>query len=97
VEFVLLMLLLTGTVALITAPLRRRPSPLEAKAAEVTALEAAKASKLGEIRDAELDFRTGKLSPQDYEAVDRQLRAEAAGLLHRLDAAWDGDGEAANR
>lgn len=90
-EFVLLLLLLTAAAALITAPLRHRTSSSEAKAAEVTALEAAKASKLGEIRDAELDFRMGKLSAQDYEALDRQLRAEAAELLHRLDAARYGD------
>jgi hypothetical protein len=97
VEFVLLLLLLTATAALVTAPLRHRPSSLEAKAPEVPALEAAKALKLGEIRDAELDFRTGKLSAQDYEALDRQLRAEAADLLRRLDAARDGDGDAETR
>jgi hypothetical protein len=87
VEFALVLLLLAATAALITAPLRRRPPSLEAESAEVTALEAAKASKLDEIREAELDFRMGKLSARDYGALDRQLRAEAADLLHRLDAA----------
>jgi flagellar biosynthesis/type III secretory pathway M-ring protein FliF/YscJ len=48
-------------------------------------LEAARESKYREIRDAELDFRTGKLSEADWRVVDRQLRAEAMGILHALD------------
>jgi hypothetical protein len=92
VEFLLLLVLIAGAAALITAPLRARSSPPAAEADEVAALEAAKASKLAEIRDAELDFRTGKLSARDYTAVDRQLRAEAADLLCRLDAADEAAG-----
>jgi hypothetical protein len=53
--------------------------------AERADLEAAKEAKYREIRDAELDFRTGKLSEQDWRALDRTLRAEAVGLLRRLD------------
>jgi hypothetical protein len=56
-------------------------------AADVASLEAAKEAKYREIRDAELDFRTGKLSAADYRAVDRVLRAEAIELMRRLDAA----------
>ncbi len=41
-------------------------------------------AKYREIRDAELDFRTGKLSKEDYEAIDAQLRAEALEILDRL-------------
>jgi hypothetical protein len=48
-------------------------------------LEAAREAKYREIRDAELDYRTGKLSREDYEAIDRQLRAEAIEILNRLD------------
>ncbi len=51
-------------------------------------LEAAREAKYREIRDAELDYRTGKLSREDYEAIDRTLRAEAIEILDRL-----GDGE----
>jgi hypothetical protein len=58
----------------------------------VTALEAAKAAKLGEIRDAELDFQVGKLSADDYRALDRQLRGEAVELLHQLDGVRDAGG-----
>jgi hypothetical protein len=49
-------------------------------------LEAARATKYREIRDAELDLRTGKLSREDYEAIDGGLRAEALELLDRLEA-----------
>lgn len=48
-------------------------------------LEAARDAKYAEIRDAELDYRTGKLSEGDWRAMDRQLRAEAVEILHRLD------------
>ena len=50
------------------------------------ALEAAKEAKYAEIRDAELDYRIGKLSEEDWRAQDRALRAEAIEILRRLDA-----------
>ncbi len=49
-------------------------------------LEAAREAKYREIRDAELDFRTGKLSREDYEAIDADLRTEAIEILNRLEA-----------
>jgi hypothetical protein len=49
-------------------------------------LEAARETKYREIRDAELDLRTGKLSREDYEAIDGGLRAEALELLDQLEA-----------
>ncbi len=48
-------------------------------------LEAAREAKYREIRDAELDFRTGKLSSEDYQAIDAELRAEAIEILKRLE------------
>jgi hypothetical protein len=48
-------------------------------------LEAAREAKYREIRDAELDFRTGKLSSEDYEAIDGDLRAEAIEILNQLE------------
>jgi hypothetical protein len=50
-------------------------------------LEAAREAKYREIRDAELDHRTGKLSDRDFEVIDRSLRAEAIEILHALDQA----------
>ena len=63
-----------------------------AAAPEVEALEAAKDSKLREIRDAELDYRTGKLSEEDWRARTRELRSEAADLLRDLDRAKGKEG-----
>jgi hypothetical protein len=89
VEFLLILLVVAAVVLVISAPLRpgrarEEDLALEARRAE---LEAAKEAKYREIRDAELDYRTGKLSDTDWRAMDRALRAEAVELLKRLDNA----------
>jgi len=92
---VVTVVLLAAVITLISHPLRvsRRETPL--KSAELAELEAARESKYREIRDAELDFATGKLSDADYAAVDGALRAEAVDILRRLDELGeDEDGEA---
>ncbi len=48
-------------------------------------LEAAKESKYREIRDAELDLGMGKLSEEDHQRTDRELRAQAVAILAQLD------------
>jgi hypothetical protein len=73
-------------VWLVSAPLRRAPAVEEAETARREDLEAAKEAKYREIRDAELDLRTGKLSRADYESIDGALRAEALQILDRLQA-----------
>jgi hypothetical protein len=87
VEFLLVLVVLAVVVLVIAAPLRAGPSATRAAAAsaEREELEAAKEAKYREIRDAELDYRTGKLSEGDWRALDRTLRAEAVDLLKRLD------------
>jgi hypothetical protein len=60
-------------------------APNEPAPGEREQLEAAREAKYREIRDSELDFRTGKLSAEDYAAVDAQLRAEALDILDRLE------------
>jgi len=93
VELVLVLLVLAASAAVISSPLWRRTAREDAENPELEALEAGKAAKLGEIRDTELDYRIGKLSEDDYHALDLQLREEAIGLLHQLDAAQaDRDG-----
>jgi hypothetical protein len=83
---ILLVLILAGVAVLaISAPLRGRAQREAASRAERSDLEAARDAKYAEIRDAELDYRTGKLSEADWRALDRQLRREAVELLHRLD------------
>jgi hypothetical protein len=49
-------------------------------------LQAAREAKYREIRDAELDYRTGKLSSEDYHTIDATLRAEALEILETIDA-----------
>ncbi len=95
---VLITLLLAVLIVLVLgAPLRaarsrdasRRRAADQRRAADATIardeLEAAREAKYREIRDAELDYRTGKLSREDYDAVDGELRAEAIEILDRLE------------
>lgn len=78
-------------VLVVSAPIRRaRAQGAQADsesdaAGDVAELEAARDAKYREIRDAELDHRTGKLSDEDYHAIDRALRAEAIEILRALD------------
>jgi len=85
---VLVLIVFAVVVLVVATPLRRgRTATVEAsESAQREALEAAKEAKYAEIRDAELDYRTGKLSEADWRAQDRALRAEAIELLRRLDA-----------
>jgi hypothetical protein len=85
-------------VVVVSAPLRAgRSRAVEAvESAERAELVAAREAKDREIRDAELDFRTGKLSEADWRAQDRGLRAEAIELLRRLDALGETEGEPSN-
>jgi len=60
-------------------------------------LEAARDAKYGEIRDLEMDHRTGKLSDEDWRRLDRELRAEAVDILHELDQLGDAPATIAER
>src|SRR3954454_14285853 len=80
----LLLLVVVGFV--VAAPLRRGPDVDRREDERRAALEAAKEAKYREIRDAELDFRMGKLSDADYRTTDRELRAQAIEILRELDA-----------
>ena len=83
---VVVLVVLAIVIWLVMAPLRHGHDALEASAASARdELEARKEAKYREIRDAELDYRTGKLSEADWREVDRSLRAEAIDILDRLD------------
>ncbi|MGA2755926.1 MAG: hypothetical protein ABSF58_01070 [Solirubrobacteraceae bacterium] len=70
----------------LSAPFRARGSATQPGDSDARrALESAKQSKYSEIRDNETDYRTGKLSDEDYRALDRQLRAEAVEILRAID------------
>jgi hypothetical protein len=66
-------------------PLLRGPEIDRREDERRAALEAAKEAKYREIRDAELDFRMGKMSEDDYRTTDRELRAQAVAILRELD------------
>jgi hypothetical protein len=85
----IVVVLLAVVVVVVSAPLRRGVAAVEdeREAVRRADLEAAKEAKYREIRDAELDYRTGKLSEADWRAIDRQLRAEAIELLRAIDEA----------
>ena len=71
---------------LLSGPFRRRGRPApDAESDERRALESARDAKYAEIRDNETDYRTGKLSDEDYRALDRALRAEAVEILRAID------------
>jgi hypothetical protein len=77
---------LAVVVAVVVAgPLRRGAGPGPVVDDRREALEAAKQAKYREIRDAELDFRMGKLSEEDYAKTDGELRAQAIEILKELD------------
>ena len=80
---------LTIVVLLVSAPLRGGASARAEERDELRRadLEAARESKYREIRDAELDYRMGKLSEEDWREADRELRAHAMEILRELDAA----------
>ena len=89
-ELLLVLAVLTVAALLIIGPLRPGAAAGEGRSStERAELEAAKEAKYREIREAELDYRTGKLSRDDWQRVDSGLRAEAVELLRRLDAAAD--------
>lgn len=74
----------------LSGPLRRPPAGAagaDGDRARIDELEAARDAKYREIRDAELDHRTGKLSREDWQALDAGLRAEAVEILRDLDRA----------
>ena len=84
------MLALVAVVAyVLMAPLRRGEADRAdaSESAEVAELQAAREAKYREIREAELDYRTGKLAEAEWRVQDRALRAEAIAILRRLDEA----------
>ena len=89
VQFLIVLAILALVLVFVTGPLRRPASAGTAQASGVASeraeLEAAREAKYREIRDAELDRRTGKLSDEDFQAIDGTLRSEALDILHALD------------
>jgi hypothetical protein len=85
VEVLLVALILLAVVVFVTVPLRRPAGAEEAEDPKVAELEARKEAKYREIRDAELDRASGKLSEEDWRRQDAELRREAIEILKQLD------------
>lgn len=83
-SFVIVLAVLFVVVLFVSAPLRMARSTEPSASNELADLEAAREAKYREIRDAELDYRTSKLSREDYEATNAALRAEAVTILDAL-------------
>jgi hypothetical protein len=83
-----LLIMVAVGVALL-APLRDPEGvrATDARDDRLAELELRKETKYGEIRDAEADFHAGKLSREDYRALDRTLRREAVAILAEIDDA----------
>ena len=92
-EFVVIFVVLVAVVLVVSAPLRQPRAEAAADVqrsqtahdADVADLEAARDAKYREIRDADLDHSTGKLSDEDYAQLDAGLRAEAVEIMNALD------------
>jgi hypothetical protein len=83
---------LLAVIYLVSGPLRHEPKrrPLREREARIADLLAAREAKYREIRDAQLDYRTGKLTDADYAAIDGTLRAEALTILDELEGLTEG-------
>ena len=73
-----LIALLGALIALWPTRGRRRGAPVRTEA------DALKEAKYREIRDAELDHASGKLSDEDFALLDAELRKEALQILDRV-------------
>jgi hypothetical protein len=85
VEVVLAAVVLAALVAVLVLQPLRTPMAAEPADDRREDLEAAKEAKYREIKDAELDYRMGKISEADWRPLDAELRAQAIEILKQLD------------
>ena len=83
-QIVLAVLVIGAIVATLAYPIINGVNEPEADAVRAE-LEDAKQAKYREIRDAELDFRAGKLTEAEWQETDRDLRREAMVILAKID------------
>jgi len=86
-ELVLALAIVVLVAWFVTAPIRNREAAEsdDPAVAELADLEARKEAKYRQIRDAEADRASGKLTEEDFQRLDRELRAEAIDILKRID------------
>ena len=78
---------LLGAIWLAVYPfLERERPPIPLSLLELQDLEAEKARLLGELHDLELDWQTGKLSEEDYRAIEARLKSRAVGVMAEIES-----------
>lgn len=89
--FLLVMLIAVAVLGFVLLPLLREPEIAEGPDPQLLVQRdralLAKDRKLDEIRELRADVASGKLDAGDGKVLERALRAEAADLLHQVDAA----------
>lgn len=80
------LLMLAAVAVFVSSPFWRSGRATETEDPEVAALEAAREAKYREIKDVEMDRASGKLSEEDFERLETELRREAVAILDQLDA-----------
>ena len=85
--FLLLALIGSGVVTLVMPPLLwgQHADALEVSPAGPTDLLAQKEAAFSALKELEFDYRTRKLSPEDYEELRAIYRVEAAEALKAMD------------
>jgi hypothetical protein len=86
-EVVYLVVLGLAVAAFVSRPFWGGRSASPAEDPRIAGLEAAREAKYREIRDAEIDFASGKLSREDFDQVNAELRNDAVTILKELDDA----------
>ena len=85
-ELALAIITLALVVAFVVLGPLRRGAEIDKRGDDTrAALEAAKEAKYREIKDAELDHQMGKLSDEDYQTIDQELRGQAIEILQQID------------
>ncbi len=79
------LVLLVAVAAFVAYPFWGRGDASRSEDPELAGLEAARESKYREIRDAETDLASGKLSQDDFDLVNAELRSDAVEILKQLD------------
>lgn len=84
-EIIYVILLGVAVAAFVAYPFWGKGEVTSTEDPALAGLEAARESKYGEIRDAQTDLASGKLSQADFERVDADLRLEAVDILDQID------------
>jgi hypothetical protein len=79
-------LISAAAIAYVVWPLvRSGPAPIVIEDDHLTELMARKDAALAAIKDLEFDYRTAKLSEEDYQRMDQRLRRQAIGYMQQIE------------